>query len=100
MGEPVEELCAELIRFDTTNRGHGQSAGEREAAAFVAEHLVDAGLKPVLLERAPRRTNVVARVSGTRPELDPILVHAHLDVVPADPEEWSVSPFAGLIRDG
>jgi acetylornithine deacetylase/succinyl-diaminopimelate desuccinylase-like protein len=100
MAEPVEQLCAQLIRFDTTNRGHGQCSGEREAAEFVAEHLLDAGLKPVTLERAPRRTNVVASVAGAQPELDPILVHAHLDVVPADAQEWSVDPFAGEIRDG
>ena len=98
--DPVEDLCAQLIRFDTTNRGHGQSNGERAAAEYVAERLTDAGLKPVLLERAPRRTNVVAQISGSEPELDPILVHAHLDVVPADPAEWSVPPFAGEIRDG
>jgi acetylornithine deacetylase/succinyl-diaminopimelate desuccinylase-like protein len=100
MGEPVEELCAELIRFDTTNRGHGQSHGERAAAEFVAGQLAAAGCEPALLERAPRRTNVVTRVPGTEPGLDAILVHAHLDVVPADPDEWSVPPFAGLIRDG
>jgi acetylornithine deacetylase/succinyl-diaminopimelate desuccinylase-like protein len=100
MAEGVEDLCAALIRLDTTNRGHGQCCGEREAAEFVADNLVDAGLKPVTLERAPRRTNVLVRVPGTRPELAPLLVHAHLDVVPADPEEWTVPPFAGLIRDG
>lgn len=100
MAEGVEDLCAALIRFDTTNRGHGQCCGEREAAEFVADHLVDAGQKPVTLERAPRRTNVLARVPGSDPELAPLLVHAHLDVVPADPEEWTVPPFSGLIRDG
>ncbi|HEV2780237.1 MAG TPA: M20/M25/M40 family metallo-hydrolase [Actinophytocola sp.] len=100
MVDAVEELCAQLIRFDTTNRGHGQCCGEREAAEFVADHLVDAGLKPLTLERAPRRTNVVAHLPGLDPALDPILVHAHLDVVPADPGEWSVPPFAGEIRDG
>ncbi|HEU5474679.1 MAG TPA: M20/M25/M40 family metallo-hydrolase [Actinophytocola sp.] len=100
MGEQVEELCAELIRFDTTNRGHGQSHGERAAAEFVAANLTDAGCAPVLLERAPLRSNVVARVPGTEPGLDALLVHGHLDVVPADPDEWSVPPFAGEIRDG
>ena len=98
--EPVEDLCAQLIRFDTTNRGHGQCCGEREAAEFVADHLLDAGLKPVTLEPAPRRTNVVAQVTGAHSELEPILVHAHLDVVPADADEWSVDPFSGEIRDG
>ncbi len=100
MIESVEELCARLVRFDTTNRGHGQGRGERVAAEFVADRLTDAGLKPVLLERAPRRSNVVARVSGARPELPALLVQMHLDVVPADPDEWTVHPFAGEIRDG
>jgi acetylornithine deacetylase/succinyl-diaminopimelate desuccinylase-like protein len=102
MGEiAVEELCAELIRFDTTNLGDGKSLlGERAIAEFVAGHLTDAGLTPVLLERDPGRTNVVARVPGTDPALAPLLVHAHLDVVPADASEWSVPPFAGEIRDG
>lgn len=102
MGEapPVEELCAELIRIDTTNLGNGDSRGEREAAELVAAQLTDAGLAPVLLERAPRRSNVVARVAGSDPTLPPLLVHAHLDVVPADPAEWTVPPFAGEIRDG
>ena len=98
---PVEELCAELIRFDTTNLGGGKSLlGERAIAEFVAEHLTDSGLTPALLERDPTRTNVVARVPGTDPNLAPLLVHAHLDVVPADESEWSVHPFAGEIRDG
>jgi acetylornithine deacetylase/succinyl-diaminopimelate desuccinylase-like protein len=100
MAEPVEELCAQLIRFDTTNLGDGDSAGEREAAEFVAAQLSTAGVAPTLLERAPRRSNVLARVTGSDPSLAPLLVHAHLDVVPADPAEWSVPPFAGEIRDG
>lgn len=93
-------ICRDLIRFDTTNRGGGDSAGEREAAEYVAGQLSDAGLSATLLERNPRRSNVLARVPGTDPELPAVLVHAHLDVVPADAAEWSVPPFAGEIRDG
>jgi acetylornithine deacetylase/succinyl-diaminopimelate desuccinylase-like protein len=100
MVDQVEELCARLIRFDTTNRGHGQGCGERDCAEFVAEQLLDVGLKPLTLERAPRRTNVVASIAGSDASLEPLLVHAHLDVVPADSDEWSVAPFAGEIRDG
>ncbi|KAA2265665.1 M20/M25/M40 family metallo-hydrolase [Solihabitans fulvus] len=96
----VVDLCSRLIRFDTTNRGGGDSEGERQAAEFVAGHLADAGLEPVLLEREPGRTNVVARLTGSEPGLDALLVQAHLDVVPADPTEWSVSPFSGEVRDG
>ncbi|HZC26505.1 MAG TPA: M20/M25/M40 family metallo-hydrolase, partial [Actinopolymorphaceae bacterium] len=96
----VEGLCAELIRFDTTNRGSGDSNGEREAAEFVADVLSSAGYSPELLESAPRRANVVTRIPGRDPSAEALLVHAHLDVVPADPSEWSVPPFDGEIKDG
>lgn len=96
----VAQLCARLIRFDTTNRGGGDSAGEREAAEHVATILQDNGVAPTLLEPAPRRTNVLARIHGTDPGLPALLVQSHLDVVPADAAEWSFDPFAGEIRDG
>ncbi|MDT0345983.1 M20/M25/M40 family metallo-hydrolase [Streptomyces litchfieldiae] len=92
-------FTSDLIRIDTTNRGQGEGV-ERPAAEYVAERLAEAGLDPVLLEKAPGRTNVVARVSGTDPGADALLVHGHLDVVPADPAEWSVHPFSGEIADG
>jgi acetylornithine deacetylase/succinyl-diaminopimelate desuccinylase-like protein len=96
----VVDLCSTLIRYDTTNRGHGDADGEREAAEFVAGLLTDTGLVPTVLESAPRRTNVVARVAGADPTLPALLVHAHLDVVPAEAAEWTVDPFAGEVRDG
>jgi acetylornithine deacetylase/succinyl-diaminopimelate desuccinylase-like protein len=96
----VTRLCADLIRFDTTNRGGGDAEGERAAAEYVAARLSAAGIAPLLLERAPGRTNVVARVPGEDPTLPALLVHGHLDVVPADASEWSVPPFAGRVRDG
>lgn len=100
MAEDVVDLCAALLRFDTSNHGRGESAGEREAAEFVAGHLDTVGVTPTLLEAAPRRTNVLARVPGAEPDLPALLVQAHLDVVPADAAEWSVPPFAGVERDG
>ncbi|HEY0641434.1 MAG TPA: M20/M25/M40 family metallo-hydrolase [Pseudonocardiaceae bacterium] len=96
----VVALCAALIRFDTTNRGQGDCEGEREAAEFVAAHLTGSGLEPVLLESAPRRSNVVVRVPGADRSLPAVLVQGHLDVVPAVAEDWTVPPFAGEIRDG
>ncbi|WP_367128173.1 M20/M25/M40 family metallo-hydrolase [Saccharothrix sp. HUAS TT1] len=100
MAEDVVDLCAALLRFDTTNHGRGESAGEREAAEFVAAHLDAVGVPATILEPAPRRSNVLARVPGSEPDLPALLVQAHLDVVPADPAEWSVPPFAGIERDG
>ncbi|MFJ9055444.1 MULTISPECIES: M20/M25/M40 family metallo-hydrolase [unclassified Streptomyces] len=92
-------FTSELIRIDTTNRGDG-SCRERPAAEYVAERLADAGLEPALLERTPGRTNVVARIEGTDPSADALLVHGHLDVVPAMAADWSVHPFSGEVRDG
>ncbi|MFJ8869371.1 M20/M25/M40 family metallo-hydrolase [Streptomyces sp. NPDC102473] len=92
-------FTSELIRIDTTNRGDGRCR-ERPAAEYVAERLADAGLEPALLERTPGRTNVVARIEGTDPSADALLVHGHLDVVPAMAADWSVHPFSGEVRDG
>ncbi|MEV7288863.1 M20/M25/M40 family metallo-hydrolase [Streptomyces sp. NPDC093252] len=97
--DEVVEFTSDLIRIDTTNRGGGDCR-ERPAAEYAAERLADAGLEPVLLERVPGRTNVVARFEGSDPSADALLVHGHLDVVPAEAADWSVHPFSGEIRDG
>ncbi|MFE7458791.1 M20/M25/M40 family metallo-hydrolase [Streptomyces sp. NPDC057554] len=97
--DEVVTFTSELIRIDTTNRGGGDCR-ERPAAEYAAERLAGAGLEPVLLERTPGRTNVVARIPGTHPAADALLVHGHLDVVPAEPADWSVHPFSGEVRDG
>ncbi|MYR97714.1 MULTISPECIES: M20/M25/M40 family metallo-hydrolase [unclassified Streptomyces] len=97
--DEVVAFTSELIRIDTTNRGGGECR-ERPAAEYTAERLAGAGLDPVLLERTPGRTNVVARIPGTDPSADALLVHGHLDVVPAEPADWSVHPFSGEVRDG
>ncbi|MGK5631982.1 M20/M25/M40 family metallo-hydrolase [Streptomyces sp. URMC 123] len=97
--DEVARFTSDLIRLDTTNRGGGDCR-ERPAAEYIAERLADAGIEPTLLERSPGRTNVVARVEGTDPGADALLVHGHLDVVPAEPADWTVHPFSGEIRDG
>src|SRR5690606_20501206 len=94
--DEVVDLCRELIRIDTTNTGDADTTvGERAAA-----RLAEAGLTAELRESVPGRTSVVARVTGTDPTRPALLVHGHLDVVPADRSEWSVDPFAGEVRDG
>ncbi|MFD8676192.1 M20/M25/M40 family metallo-hydrolase [Streptomyces seoulensis] len=97
--DEVVEFTSELIRIDTTNRGGGDCR-ERPAAEYAAERLAGAGLEPLVLERTPGRGNVVARVPGTDPSADALLVHGHLDVVPAEAADWSVHPFSGEVRDG
>jgi acetylornithine deacetylase/succinyl-diaminopimelate desuccinylase-like protein len=94
------ELCSRLIRFDTSNFGGGESRGERACAEWVAEQLTDAGLKPVVLESAPGRASTVVRIPGADPTAPALLVHGHLDVVPAEPSDWASYPFSGEVRDG
>ncbi|WP_217239068.1 M20/M25/M40 family metallo-hydrolase [Streptomyces sp. AC555_RSS877] len=97
--DEVVEFTSDLIRIDTTNRGGGDCQ-ERPAGEYAAARLAEAGLEPNLLERTKGRTNVVARIEGTDPSADALLVHGHLDVVPAEARDWSVHPFSGEIRDG
>jgi acetylornithine deacetylase/succinyl-diaminopimelate desuccinylase-like protein len=97
--EEVVTFTSDLIRIDTTNRGGGDCQ-ERPAAEYAAALLAETGLEPTLLERTRGRTNVVARIEGTDPSADALLVHGHLDVVPAEAADWSVHPFSGEIRDG
>jgi acetylornithine deacetylase/succinyl-diaminopimelate desuccinylase-like protein len=99
LGAEAAAFTAELIRFDTSNRGRGDCR-ERPAAEYVAQRLGEAGYDPLLLESAPGRANVLLRVPGSQPGLPGLLVHGHLDVVPAEAAHWSVPPFSGETRDG
>ena len=96
----VARIARDLIRIDTTNWGEGRSAGEREAAEYVGAFLESLGLSPEYYEPIPRRTNVMARVPGRDRNKPALVLHGHLDVVPAVAGDWSVDPFAGVIRDG
>ena len=94
--DEVVDLLCDLIRFDTSNPTHP----ERPAAEWVAERLADVGIDSRIIEAEPGRASTIARIEGTDPSRPPLLIHGHLDVVPAEPSEWSVDPFAGEVRDG
>ena len=96
----VVEACARLIRFDTSNYGAGESKGERAAAEWVASELADFGYAPQIFESAPGRASTVVRIPGRDPLAPALLVHGHLDVVPAAAEDWAFDPFCGDVRDG
>ncbi|WP_433076593.1 M20/M25/M40 family metallo-hydrolase [Dactylosporangium sp. CA-052675] len=99
--DEVIEICRDLLRIDTTNTGDlDTSTGERVAAEYVAEKLAEVGFQPEIYESEPGRASVVARFEGEDPTRDALLIHGHLDVVPADASEWSVDPFGGEIKDG
>ncbi|HEX3199750.1 MAG TPA: M20/M25/M40 family metallo-hydrolase [Propionibacteriaceae bacterium] len=98
----VVELCRELIRIDTSNFGPDPGPGERVAAERVGELLDEVGIASELMEPEPGRTSVVAHWApeGVDTSLSPLLVHGHLDVVPANADDWSVPPFSGEVVDG
>ena len=98
--ETTAAIARDLIRFDTSNYGGGRANGETEAAEYLGAHLTRLGLTPRYVDSAPGRTSVVARVEGVDGSKPALVVHGHTDVVPADPANWSVDPFEGVIRDG
>jgi acetylornithine deacetylase/succinyl-diaminopimelate desuccinylase-like protein len=99
--DEVTGICRDLLRIDTTNTGDPRTTvGERVAAEYVAEKLAEVGIESTTYESAPRRASLVARIPGADPSRGALLVHGHLDVVPADPSEWSVPPFAAEEKDG
>jgi len=72
-----------------------------ECAHWVAAQLEDVRLPGrVPGVRRAGRGNVFARLKGTDTSRGALLIHGHLDVVPAEPAEWSVHPYPGAIEDG
>ncbi|KMV21915.1 hypothetical protein BMW24_019090 [Mycobacterium heckeshornense] len=104
-GVPVDDVVdvvSTLIRFDTTNTGEPETTkGEAECARWVAEQLDEVGYRVDYVESgAPGRGNVFARLAGADRTRGALLIHGHLDVVPAEAAEWSVHPFSGAVEDG
>jgi acetylornithine deacetylase/succinyl-diaminopimelate desuccinylase-like protein len=95
-GDPeVIRILRDLIRFDTSN----PPGNERPAAEYLATLLRRDGIDAIVLESRPGRGNVVARLAGDG-SAPPLLLSAHLDVVPAVASEWTHPPFGAEIHDG
>lgn len=94
------EWCAHFIGFDSSNFGNGESRGETPLAAEIAEVLEAAGYSPEVYAREPNRASVIVRVPGADRTLPGVLVHGHIDVVPAEPEHWRIPPFEGRTENG
>jgi acetylornithine deacetylase/succinyl-diaminopimelate desuccinylase-like protein len=101
-GDEVVGFVSELIRFDTSNTGElATTKGEADCARWVARQLEEVGYQTEYVESgAPGRGNVFARLAGADPSRGALLVHGHLDVVPAEAADWSVHPFSGAVEDG
>jgi acetylornithine deacetylase/succinyl-diaminopimelate desuccinylase-like protein len=98
--DEVVRICQELIRIDTSNYGTDEGPGERAAAEYVMELLHEVGLEPELFESSPGRASVVVRLEGQDRSRPALVLHGHLDVVPAAKDDWSVDPFGGEEKDG
>ena len=98
--DEVVDLCRELIQIDTSNYGDHSGPGERKAAEWVAEKLAEVGLEPQIFESHPGRASTVARIEGEDPSRPALLIHGHLDVVPANAGDWTHHPFSGEVADG
>lgn len=102
MTSDVVTLTQELLRIDTSNFGDStDTVGEAEAAEYCAQRLREAGWDPeIIVTSSDLRRAVVLRIPGTDPLASGLLIHGHLDVVPAVQSEWSKPAFGGVIEDG
>ena len=95
----VVSICQDLIRIPSVNFGEGRG-DEKACAEYVVSSLAEVGIVASIYESAPNRCNVIARIPGKNKSRGGLVVHGHLDVVPADAKDWSVDPFAAEILDG
>ncbi len=93
------DLCQQMIRIPSVNHGEGRG-DEKAMAEFIAAKLAEVGIESELIETAPNRVNVVAKVSGSDTTRPGLIVDGHIDVVPVNAADWSVDPFSGEIKDG
>ena len=89
------QLLQELIRIDTTN----PPGNELTTARHIEKVLQADGIQTWILNVAPGRANLYARIKGDGSKR-PLILLSHTDVVMADAARWSIPPFSGELRDG
>jgi acetylornithine deacetylase/succinyl-diaminopimelate desuccinylase-like protein len=93
--QEITHFLSDLISINTTN----PPGNETKAATYIAQYLANEGFKTEIIESAPGRGNLITRLKGTG-EKPSLLLLSHLDVVAANPNEWTVDPFGGIVKDG
>ena len=88
-------LLSRYIQIDTTN----PPGNEIKAAQFFKEIFDREGIEARIIESAPGRGNIYARLRGDGSKKAMVLLN-HMDVVPADAKLWKEPPFSGLIKEG
>ena len=97
--EDAIRICRDLIRIPSVNYGEGKG-DEKAVAEYVVASLAEVGIDAKIYESAPNRCNVIANIEGVDPNRPGLVLHGHIDVVPAAAEEWQVDPFSATIKDG
>ena len=97
--EDAIKICQDLIRIPSVNYGDNKG-DERAVAEYVVASLAEVGIAAEIFEAAPNRCNVIAKIKGSDSARPGLVLHGHIDVVPAAAEEWQVDPFSGVIKDG
>jgi acetylornithine deacetylase/succinyl-diaminopimelate desuccinylase-like protein len=95
----AKEYLRELIEIDTTHsKGNTTIAAEAMAAHLIAEGFPAEDVQ--VLGPSEKKGNLVARYRGRDVGREPLLLLAHIDVVEADPEDWTLDPFTFTEQDG
>ena len=97
--EEAIRICQDLIRIPSVNYGDGKG-DEREVAKYIVNSLAEVGIASKIYQSAPNRCNVIANLEGADPSRPGLVLHGHIDVVPAAAEDWQVDPFSAEIKEG
>ena len=93
--ETLENLRA-LVICDTTN----PPGNEKIATDFIARALTREGIDSTIVEAAPTRSNLIARIAGHDSAKAPLMLSSHTDVVPVEATRWTRQPFGAEVADG
>jgi len=96
LGQEATSLLSQYVQINTTDPpGNELGAAQMLKAKFLA-----GGIPATVFESSPGRGIVVARLHGIRNHNKSIILLSHIDVVPADPSQWQVPPFSGVVKNG
>lgn len=96
LAQEAANFLAQYVKIDTTN----PPGNELPAANLLKEKFLDDGIPATVWQPQPGRGVIAARLHGVGRHNKAIVLLSHMDVVPANPKEWQVPPFSGIVKDG